>query len=414
PNSFIRAFSGEGNLIATGFTDEQGFASLQVFQFLKEGETVTVQVVDKNQNTSETLIEVPNFAYIPHVERITQEGLISGVAEDNSTVIVRDADGNELGKVTLGDDNSWSDFSHFSLSVNRPLIDGEKISVQIIDNKGLMSPEQNIIVDLTPPPAPTELNFNDAGDLVYGYAEPFSEILVKDGQGNILNKWFWNNWTDESGSFSIELGTFLTNAETVYVTARDVDLGGHDKIISSVNYSLVGLYQTVNDPTTVDSFLESGRYVEDLELVGSAHLNATGNALDNLLTGNSGNNVLNGREGNDTYITNEGTDTILFQLLNSQDATGGNGHDTVLDFTLGDIRTNLQADKIDLSELLIDYSKDVSALAKFITVEQDAGNTTISLDRDGEGTMFNSVSLLTLNQVNTTLDELLNNQQIIV
>ncbi|MDC4783054.1 Ig-like domain-containing protein, partial [Acinetobacter baumannii] len=250
PNSFIRAFSGEGNLIATGFTDEQGFASLQVFQFLKEGETVTVQVVDKNQNTSETLIEVPNFAYIPHVERITQEGLISGVAEDNSTIIVRDADGNELGKVTLGDDNSWSDFSHFSLSVNRPLIDGEKISVQIIDNKGLMSPEQNIIVDLTPPPAPTELNFNDAGDLVYGHAEPFSEILVKDGQGNILNKWFWNNWTDESGSFSIELGTFLTNAETVYVTATDVN----------GNVSLAAQIQAPNYAFAphVDSFTSDG------------------------------------------------------------------------------------------------------------------------------------------------------------
>lgn len=83
----------------------------------------------------------------------------------------------------------------------------EKISVQIIDNKGLMSPEQNIIVDLTPPPAPTELNFNDAGDLVYGHAEPFSEILVKDGQGNILNKWFGITGP-MSGSFSIELGTF--------------------------------------------------------------------------------------------------------------------------------------------------------------------------------------------------------------
>ncbi|KQG26679.1 type I secretion protein [Acinetobacter baumannii] len=250
PNSFIRAFSGEGNLIATGFTDEQGFASLQVFQFLKEGETVTVQIVDKNQNTSETLIEVPNFAYIPHVERITQEGLISGVAEDNSTVIVRDADGNELGKVTLGDDNSWSDFSHFSLSVNRPLIDGEKISVQIIDNKGLMSPEQNIIVDLTPPSAPTDLNFNDAGDLVYGHAEPFSEILVKDGQGNILNKWFWNNWTDESGSFSIELGTFLTNAETVYVTATDVN----------GNVSLAAQIQAPNYAFAphVDSFTSDG------------------------------------------------------------------------------------------------------------------------------------------------------------
>ncbi|MEO9301511.1 biofilm-associated Ig-like repeat protein Blp1 [Acinetobacter pittii] len=250
PNSFIRAFSGEGNLIATGFTDEQGFASLQVFQFLKEGETVTVQVVDKNQNTSETLIEVPNFAYIPHVERITQEGLISGVAEDNSTVIVRDADGNELGKVTLGDDNSWNEFSHFSLSVNRPLIDGEKISVQIIDNKGLMSPEQNIIVDLTPPPVPTDLNFNDAGDLVYGHAEPFSEILVKDGQGNILNKWFWNNWTDESGSFSIELGMFLTNAETVYVMATDVN----------GNVSLAAQIQAPNYAFAphVDSFTSDG------------------------------------------------------------------------------------------------------------------------------------------------------------
>ncbi|WP_224991548.1 biofilm-associated Ig-like repeat protein Blp1 [Acinetobacter pittii] len=250
PNSFIRVLSGEGNLIATGFTDEQGFASLQVFQFLKEGESVTVQVVDKNQNVSETLIEVPNFAYIPHVERITQEGLISGVAEDNSTVIVRDAEGNELGKVTLGDDNSWNEFSHFSLSVNRPLIDGEQISVQIIDNKGLMSPEQNIIVDLTPPPIPTDLNFNEAGDLVYGHAEPFSEILVKDGQGNILNKWFWNNWTDESGSFSIELGMFLTNAETVYITATDVN----------GNVSLAAQIQAPNYAFApyVDSFTSDG------------------------------------------------------------------------------------------------------------------------------------------------------------
>ncbi|WP_192455077.1 Ig-like domain-containing protein [Acinetobacter oleivorans] len=250
PNSLILVFSGTGNLIANGVTDEQGFASLPVFQFLKEGESVTVQVVDKNQNTSEALIEVPNFAYIPHVERITQEGLISGFAEDNSTVIVRDADGNELGKVTLGDDNSWNEFSHFSLSVNRPLIDGEQISVQIIDNKGLMSPEQNIVVDLTPPPVPTDLNFNDAGDLVYGHAEPFSEILVKDGQGNILNKWFWNNWTDESGSFSIELGMFLTNAETVYVTATDVN----------GNVSLAAQIQAPNYAFApyVDSFTSDG------------------------------------------------------------------------------------------------------------------------------------------------------------
>lgn len=214
-------------------------------------------------------------------------------------------------------------------------------------------------------------------------------------------------WVDTSHYEDVWVESGYWENQLIESGYRDVDFGGHDKIVSSVSYSLVGYSDWLKG-------LESGRYVEDLELVGSAHLNATGNALDNLLTGNSGNNVLNGREGNDTYMTNEGTDSILFQLLNSQDATGGNGHDTVLDFTLGDVRTDTQADKIDLSELLIDYSKDVSTLAKFITVEQDAGNTTISLDRDGEGTMFSSVSLITLNQVNTTLDELLNNQQLFV
>ncbi|MEA1231218.1 Ig-like domain-containing protein, partial [Acinetobacter sp. IRS14] len=222
-------------------------------------------------------------------------------------------------------------------------------------------------------------------------------------------------WVDTSHYENVWIQSGYSETQIVGSELKDTDFGGHDKIISSVSFSLVGNSQWITNIETGESILiESGRYVEDLELVGSAHLNATGNALDNLLTGNSGNNVLNGREGNDTYMTNEGADTILFQLLNSQDATGGNGHDTVLDFTLGDVRTDVQADKIDLSELLIDYSKDVSTLAKFITVEQDAGNTTISLDRDGEGTMFSSVSLITLNQVNTTLDELLNNQQLFV
>ncbi|TRU78082.1 MAG: hypothetical protein EWV47_02600 [Microcystis viridis Mv_BB_P_19951000_S68] len=68
--------------------------------------------------------------------------------------------------------------------------------------------------------------------------------------------------------------------------------------------------------------------VENLRLIGSNHINGTGNAGDNKITGNSGNNILAGANGNDIYCFNAstplGSDTI-------QETTTG-GIDT-LDFT---------------------------------------------------------------------------------
>ena len=60
--------------------------------------------------------------------------------------------------------------------------------------------------------------------------------------------------------------------------------------------------------------------VENLTLTGTAAINGTGNALDNILTGNSAANMLTGGLGNDTYVVGagdivvenagEGTDTV--------------------------------------------------------------------------------------------------------
>ena len=76
--------------------------------------------------------------------------------------------------------------------------------------------------------------------------------------------------------------------------------------------------------------------VENVELTGSAMVNAWGNALDNVITGNSAKNVLTGGAGNDTYVVNTG-DTVT--------ELAGEGVDTVkatATFTLSNNVENLQ------------------------------------------------------------------------
>jgi Ca2+-binding RTX toxin-like protein len=76
--------------------------------------------------------------------------------------------------------------------------------------------------------------------------------------------------------------------------------------------------------------LTLGSNLENLTLTGTAAINATGNALDNVLTGNSGKNTLTGGAGNDTYVVNIATDVVT-ELTNE-------GIDTIMSavtWTLG-------------------------------------------------------------------------------
>jgi len=110
--------------------------------------------------------------------------------------------------------------------------------------------------------------------------------------------------------------TYIVNSKAAEVI-EDKD-SGHDLIKSTVDFTL---------PDNV----------EDLTLIGGAHINGTGNELDNLIIGNAAFNKLDGGLGADTMKGGAGDDTYAVDNLGDVvDEKGGSGlNDTVI-FTIAD------------------------------------------------------------------------------
>ena len=100
-------------------------------------------------------------------------------------------------------------------------------------------------------------------------------------------------------------------------------------------------------------------------------------------------------------------DTVIYHLLNNANATGGNGSDEWTNFNLA------QGDKVDISQLLTGWDHNAATLGNFVQVTIKGNNTEIAIDRDGGGAAFKSTTLITLDNVHTTLNELLQQNHII-
>ena len=154
------------------------------------------------------------------------------------------------------------------------------------------------------------------------------------GTGNALN----NTITGNGGSNTLDGGegndtlvgglgddTYIVNSAGDGVTEGTGAGSGTDEVQSSVSYAL-------------------GANVENLTLTGSDNINATGNALANLLTGNSGNNTLTGGTGVDTLIGGDGDDTYIVTAGDILAENAGEGTDEVqsnITWTLVDDIENL-------------------------------------------------------------------------
>ena len=108
---------------------------------------------------------------------------------------------------------------------------------------------------------------------------------------------------------------------------------GIDTVQSSVSFSLADPVHAIGD-------------IENLTLTGTANINATGNALDNVLIGNSGANVLTGLDGNDTLNGGAGADKMF----------GGAGNDTYVVDNAGDVVNETGGSGIDTVQSSVSFS----------------------------------------------------------
>ena len=149
--------------------------------------------------------------------------------------------------------------------------------------------------------------------------------------------------------------------------------GGNDSYYVSTGDTVTESSGQGTDTVFSDITWTLGSNLENLTLMGTAHINATGNSLANVLTGNSGNNTLSGGTGADTMA-------------------GGAGDDTYVVDNTGDMITESPGEGIDLVQSSVTY-----------TLAAEVDNLTLTGSSTINGTGNASNNTLTGNSANNTL-----------
>jgi len=238
-----------------------------------------------------------------------------------------------------------------------------------------------------------------------------SGVAVNDGSfaGTGYNDTFFGSEGDDSfaGGGGWSLG--LTSASTWSAT------GGMDVV--DYGASAGGITANLATGTATGQGNDSFSNIEGIR-GGSGADSFTDSAADNLFEG---------RGGNDTITLNAGGhDVLVYRMLDASDATGGNGADTIVSFTAGKFASTGSADILDMRDLLRNYTGTAniyidastgqnvldyasSGLKDYLHVEISGADTLIQVDINGTGTF---TTIATLSGVNTTLADLLANNQL--
>ncbi|WIE64311.1 Ig-like domain-containing protein [Curtobacterium sp. MCLR17_036] len=205
---------------------DDGTWSLPVTEALPHGPVTVTAVQQRNGFTAEPATATLDVdAVAPEAPIVDDPGTltdptgpITGRAEPGTTIIVRDADGTELGRGETDVDGD------FSVTLDEPLAEGshdlEVVAADRVGNESDSTPATAVVPDTTAPDAPTVARQDLATPTgpVRGKAEAGSTVIVRAEDGTELGR----GEADENGDFAVELDSPLVEGDhDVEVVAQD-------------------------------------------------------------------------------------------------------------------------------------------------------------------------------------------------
>ncbi|MGP5354862.1 BapA/Bap/LapF family large adhesin [Pseudomonas helleri] len=213
PGSTITIKGPTGTVIGTGTVGADGTFSITLDTAQTNGETLGVTLTDKAGNVSLAGSVVADDTTAPDAPTnlaVSPDGLtLTGKGEAGSTVIVKNAAGEQVGTAVVGADGS------FEVTLDAAQGNGTTLEVTLTDKAGNISTATPVVVgEAVAPEAPTGLVVSADGLSVTGKGEPGSTVTIKDSAGNVIGTGTVGN----DGNFDVTLGTAQNNGETLGVT----------------------------------------------------------------------------------------------------------------------------------------------------------------------------------------------------
>ncbi|WP_286121065.1 Ig-like domain-containing protein [Pediococcus pentosaceus] len=279
-------YNDKGDEIGRGEVGSDGTYSIDIEKgySIYDGEEITAVQQDADGHTSDAATATVKVKVVIDKPTIDQpyEGdqQITGTGEAGNTVIIYDANGNEIGRGEVGSDGEYT------VDVNQAVQAGEEITAVQQDADGNTSDQATITVDVKETVAkPTIDQPYDGDKKVTGTGEAGNTVIIYNDKGDEIGR--GEVGSDGTYTIDIEKGYSIYDGEEITAIQQDAEGHTSDAATATVKVKVVVDQPTIDQP-----------YVDSQQISGTGEADNTVIIYDS-----NGNEIGRGKVGSDGKYT---------------------------------------------------------------------------------------------------------------